>query len=576
MSKRKDYNIQLLTLGVLIPELHYGLHAREWWIPITGTDLVDTGFFPLRVRQKIAVELNGRQFITQIIQENNIPNYCYELHEVLGSVENSATNAVSKLYQDIFHVNSKFSGSLMLGHNKQSIMQELLWDIPFHPFKIDYDKCQIWIYSLGTSENSDLPGAGPGYSSSFLYFYTKNKKKQRVLIWQTIDENGCHIEIYCDNELLGKFHNKTPSTVWKNADFLANTDGIGLFGLRNNITQDQLNKMPINWYSVFINWLDQSTIMELYSILEKIYPCNYKFSKREIRAWHAMFKATGCSPITLFSHNESQYEFWTRSENSNIDKNNLQFLYKQGFLRFILDHVFNATETFWNCFAQALAENPCGSNGQRPKIYSNINGHGSLSSSKPKIKRQILPKKLEEELETLKIIWNEKNSLYDSIEKRTIPISQNLGGLCAICNQYGYKVFKDLKNLIIQELNNSEKQEFWTKKLEGIQRYLKHDYQNHIKVDIAGNVEHDTSSHSKIESNREKKDHRFGTLSGVSNWGEWQWPNNGPYTSHIRARALPNFGTWKNFTPAQIAKVTKIILIQPAPQISEHSILKSS
>ncbi|CAG8675684.1 27092_t:CDS:2 [Dentiscutata erythropus] len=298
---------------------------------------------------------------------NNIPNYCCESQEVSESVKNSATNAVFKLYQYIFHVSSKFS------------------DIPFYPFKIDYDKHQIWIHSLGTSEDSNFLGAGLGYSSSFLYFYTKNKKKQRVLIWQTIDKDSCHIEIYCGNELLGEFHNKTPSTVWKNANFLTNADGIELFGLRNNITQDQLNNMhnlkclpkdwknelqmtklynhhlhkytisAINWYSVFINWLDQSTIIELYSILEKIYPSNYNFSEREIRAWHAMFKATG-----------------------------------------------------------------------------------------------------------------------------------------------------------------------------------------------------------------------------VSNWGEWQWPNNGPYASHIRVRALPNFGTWKNFTSAQIAKVTKIILTQLAPQISEHSTPKNN
>ncbi|RIB19772.1 hypothetical protein C2G38_2180938, partial [Gigaspora rosea] len=113
---------------------------------MTGTDSVDSGFFPLRVGQKIAVELNGKQFITRIIQRNNIPNYCCESQEVSGSVENSATNAVSKLYQSIFHVNSKFSGSLMLGHDKKSIMQELLWDIPFRPFKIEYNKHQIWIH----------------------------------------------------------------------------------------------------------------------------------------------------------------------------------------------------------------------------------------------------------------------------------------------------------------------------------------------------------------------------------------------------------------------------------------------
>ncbi|CAG8841768.1 12509_t:CDS:1, partial [Gigaspora margarita] len=125
----------------------------------------------------------------------------------------SAPNAVSKLYQSIFHSNSKFSGSLMLDHNKKSIIQELLWNISVYSFKIEYNKHQIWIHSLGTSENPDFLGAELGYSSLFLYFYTKNKKKQCVLIWQTVDKNGCHIEIYCNNELLDKFYDKTPSTI---------------------------------------------------------------------------------------------------------------------------------------------------------------------------------------------------------------------------------------------------------------------------------------------------------------------------------------------------------------------------
>ncbi|CAG8569153.1 13339_t:CDS:2 [Dentiscutata heterogama] len=117
MTKRKNYNTQLLALGVLIPELHYGRHAREWWVSMTGTNLIDNGLFPLRVGQKIAVELNGRQFITRIIHENNIPNYC---------------------------------------HDKKTIIQELLLEIPFHPFKVEYNKHQI---CLGTSKYPDFFGA---------------------------------------------------------------------------------------------------------------------------------------------------------------------------------------------------------------------------------------------------------------------------------------------------------------------------------------------------------------------------------------------------------------------------------
>ncbi|CAG8849147.1 34371_t:CDS:2, partial [Gigaspora margarita] len=186
------YNPQLLVLEVLISELYYGRHVCEWWIPIADTNLVSTGLFSLRIEQKIAVELNKRQFIMQIIQENSISKYCCKSQEISGLVKNSATNAVSKLYQSIFHIASKFS------------------------------------------------------------------------VWQTIDEDGCHIEIYYNNELFNEFHNKTPNIVWKNANFLINTDGIGLFGLHSKMTQDQLNKMH-NLKCLPKDWKDKTQIAKLYN-----------------------------------------------------------------------------------------------------------------------------------------------------------------------------------------------------------------------------------------------------------------------------------------------------------------------
>ena len=35
---------------------------------------------------------------------------------------------------------------------------------------------------------------------------------------------------------------------------------------------------------------------------------------------------------------------------------------------------------------------------------------------------------------------------------------EDLGGLCSTCNTYGYDVFKDLENLVIQNIKNQELQ----------------------------------------------------------------------------------------------------------------------
>ena len=63
----------------------------------------------------------------------------------------------------------------------------------------------------------------------------------------------------------------------------------------------------------------------------------------------------------------------------------------------------------------------------------------------------------------------------------------------------------------------------------------------------------------QIEPNRETAKGKIGTLSGISNWFEWQWPVEGPFSGYILARALPNIGEWTKFSPAKIQNYQKII-----------------
>ena len=62
------------------------------------------------------------------------------------------------------------------------------------------------------------------------------------------------------------------------------------------------------------------------------------------------------------------------------------------------------------------------------------------------------------------------------------------------------------------------------------------------------------------------------TLSGVSNWFNWRWPKDGNSAGYIQARELPHIGQWKEFSPTQIAKLTKTSIQKPTSISTPHSI----
>ena len=64
-------------------------------------------------------------------------------------------------------------------------------------------------------------------------------------------------------------------------------------------------------------------------------------------------------------------------------------------------------------------------------------------------------------------------------------------------------------------------------------------------------------------------------ISGISNWFEWTWPVEGENAGYIKARAIPNLGSWTLFSPTQIQNFTKGEINQPSPQMSESTNPKS-
>ena len=325
MSKSRTISVTLLNPGYF---------SRNWWQPNKNT------FFPIHVGQRTKVHLNGFYFYINIVCGNKespfFPGYVCETDTMCSLKEASPTAAISNIYQELFKTQSRYSGTLVIGWNDESIVEKLSTINSFSPITIALDELKIFVYSIGSTSQQLLKNGGPGFQSSFYYKY-KNKSS---LFVSKIEENICIVEIYQNFELVNCFEGKSPIEVWEKAGVLQKYDGYQRFGLNEPLVQKLIrdHKIPtctpdnwnefslmeplykyylkkrslanIEWHKLFIQWSQKgSTIIELFSELENIYPKNYELKDREKSAWKAFLHAAGCHNITPWTQEESMVNF---------------------------------------------------------------------------------------------------------------------------------------------------------------------------------------------------------------------------------------------------------------------------
>ncbi|EXX57033.1 hypothetical protein GLOIN_2v1777973 [Rhizophagus irregularis DAOM 181602=DAOM 197198] len=83
-----------------------------------------------------------------------------------------------------------------------------------------------------------------------------------------------------------------------------------------------------------------------------------------------MLKHMGCVEITPYNKDQSEirnghFEFWTRSVNSEKDRETLQILHDLDFLYPTPRKFCDQTETLWNCIHESLNANKKGQDGKR-------------------------------------------------------------------------------------------------------------------------------------------------------------------------------------------------------------------
>jgi len=338
MSKRPIFNVKIIAIGSILPNLHYGVNAIHWWVVRGDVDLINGTFlYPIRVGWQTVIEIASKRYYTQVLEGNKdhklLPGFRSYVENEFSDVENSSTNAITSLYQKLNPLsNTKYSGPLMLGWEDESNLETSLEGVHFRPFVIKVDKYKIYVISLGISKNVDMNGAGIGYMSSFIGKY----KKKRSIFVQKIEQDGCHIDIYEKNIKIESFVGLTPVEVWKKTGIMKEINGKALFGLEHKMTCQSLDNQHvlkcdstlwsnedtmhqifnyhlrkrtianIGWFYFFETWKNQSTVIELNTALKNLYPMDHVFKQHEIEAWQTMLKATGCTNISPFEKNQSK------------------------------------------------------------------------------------------------------------------------------------------------------------------------------------------------------------------------------------------------------------------------------
>ncbi|CAJ0746176.1 15865_t:CDS:2 [Entrophospora sp. SA101] len=147
--------------------------------------------------------------------------WSYLANNLTSDIFDNVSAAVTTLYKQLFPSSeTKFSGPLIIGHDKPEINNQLLTDVIFCPFNCMYNKFTIFIYGIGVSSDDGMCNVGPGFKSSFVCVIGFEKKK--TLFVQEINYKNSIVKIYQDHKLMSTHVGSNPNDVWEKVGYLKN------------------------------------------------------------------------------------------------------------------------------------------------------------------------------------------------------------------------------------------------------------------------------------------------------------------------------------------------------------------
>ena len=94
MTKRKEYQVSLISPGFLDENIHYGPFSRDWWETRCMNNTTETsGLYPIRINMRTLILLRDKQFIITIIKGHagslQQPGYICEAGDLTNAVFNN-------------------------------------------------------------------------------------------------------------------------------------------------------------------------------------------------------------------------------------------------------------------------------------------------------------------------------------------------------------------------------------------------------------------------------------------------------------------------------------------------------
>ncbi|GBC29212.2 hypothetical protein GLOIN_2v1767205 [Rhizophagus irregularis DAOM 181602=DAOM 197198] len=409
--------------------------------------------------------LNDENFAITILdnKQTHKPSFRCLCNGKDSGIQQSASAAINNTYKQVFRKNkTEYSGMVVMGFDDEIIINELLSDILFIPIFIRIDQILIVVSQIGISSHKGCYGA----------------------------EDNCNLDVY-DGDI-NQYHNEgiTPDEIWKSINILNKFDGAALFGITNSYVQQELDKLRNNsitctsndwndidklnlifrqqiktrkiaspfsdWSKLFKNWYEQNnTIIQFPNILFQIYPANYQFQEKELGAWRAMFRASGCINITPFTKKQYIIEFWTKAPDPLSDRDNLANLYKSGMLLLVeKKSSFQPDSEVGNDIVNSARKHA--------RLY------GPGVPTLVKTKRTVKP--------------NCSNIKY----------RDDIGGLCLTCNDYGYIPFESLIAIARNTFLQKDQLNSVLQKIDALKRHLRRGYERELVVNADGTTKHDS------------------------------------------------------------------------------------
>ncbi|RHZ77854.1 hypothetical protein Glove_170g35 [Diversispora epigaea] len=334
-----------------------------------------------------------------------------------------------------------------MGHNKAEINKQLLTGITFCPFYCLYENLWLFIFGIGISDEEQYFYISTGFKSSFNYMIGTKKK---TLFLQEINKKKFSVKLYQNFKLKSTFIDDT----------------------------------SIQWHEFFLEWYnEQKTIIELIVTLKKLYPLNYTFNNRKMRAWRTIPLIMGhnkaeinkqlltgitfCPFYCLYENlwlfifgigisDEEQYFYITSIqwhefflEWYNEQKTIIELIVTLKKL-YPLNYTFNNRKM--RAWRTMLSHAGC--TDITPFTKETSNAHVIMSSYKTDTKTGQLKKFKESFSNGLK-----RTTFYTKLMRHQYIYREDLGGLCVICSTYGYETFEDIINLVKKKINNTELQD---------------------------------------------------------------------------------------------------------------------